>query len=315
MACDAPVAEHTAAPLARAPAHPVFLGGLLLAGVFVNTCAASINTHVFLYAAPIAVAWFRQIVAAVTLTALAAGTGGRLPAASRTWGWAAMWGAALALNTGGFYVAVHRIPLGVATTLSFVGPVVVAALGSHRRRDLVWVGFAVLGVLAIAQPRAGNFDALGILFGLASGAGWGLFIVAGGRVVRAWGPSIGAAAATTSAAIALAPFALFSGGFPITNPRATGIMLCTASLGAALPYTIDSRVMQRLAPATFSVLQSLFPAVGVLVGLIALRQVPSVLEVAGVALVSAASAGSLLAAARTRNVSTDESAAAAMPSA
>ena len=83
MACDAPVAEHAAAPLARAPAHPVFLGGLLLAGVFVNTCAASINTHVFLYAAPIAVAWFRQIVAAVTLTALAAGTGGRLPAASR----------------------------------------------------------------------------------------------------------------------------------------------------------------------------------------------------------------------------------------
>jgi inner membrane transporter RhtA len=297
-----------AAPLAQAPGHPALLGGLLLAGIFANTIAASINTHVFLWAAPLAVAWFRQIVAAVTLTGFAGAARTAVPPRSRTWAWAVVWGAALALNTGGFYASVHRIPLGVATTLSFVGPVVVAALGSHRRRDLLWVAFAALGVIAIAHPGGGAFDLPGILMGLASGVGWGVFIVAGGRVVRAWGPTAGAAAATVSAALVLAPFALAQGGFPITNPRATGILVCSASLGAALPYVIDSRVMQRLAPATFSVLQSLFPAVGVIVGIFALDQIPGPLEVAGVALVTVGSVGALVVAGRLQTAPPDASA-------
>jgi inner membrane transporter RhtA len=298
----------TTAPLAHAPGHPALLGGLLLAGIFVNTCAASINTHVFLWAAPIAIAWFRQLVAAVVLTSFAAAARERVPARGRTWLWAVLWGAGLAVNTGGFYASLHRIPLGVATTLSFIGPIVVAAAGTHRRRDLVWVACALAGVLAIARPGGGGYDVAGIAFALASGAGWGLFIVSGARVVRAWGPTTGAAAATIAASLLLAPLALFAGGFPISNPRATGILVCTASLGAALPYVIDSRVMQRLAPATFSVLQSLFPAVGVIVGVFALRQVPGVLEVVGVALVTLASIGVLISATRLHRPPADASA-------
>lgn len=299
------------APLARAPGSPITLGGLFLGGVFINTCAASINTHVFLWAAPLAVAWFRQIVAGIMLTAVASRE--RMPGATSTWGWAALWGVALALNTGAFYLAVDRIPIGVATTLSFVGPVTVAALGSHRRRDLVWVACAAAGVLAIAQPGADGYDPLGILIGLSSGLGWAVLILAGSHVVRSWGPTLGAATATACAALVLTPFALLAGGFPITNPRATGILLVTATVGGALPYTIDMRVMQRLAPATFSVLQSLFPAVGVLVGLLALGQVPGVLELIGVVAVSVASMGALRAAARAHTLDLDETAAGSVP--
>jgi inner membrane transporter RhtA len=290
------------APLARAPADPAVLGAMFLVGVFINTCAASINTHVFLWAAPLAVAWFRQVVAGVVLIVIAVASRERVPGATSTWGWMVLWGFALALNTGAFYAAVSRIPLGVATTLSFVGPVTVAALGSHRRRDLVWVACAGIGVLAIAQPSAEGYDPLGLAIGLSGGAGWAILIVAGSRVVRSWGPTLGAASATTCAALVLAPFALFAGGFPVTNPRATGILLCTASVGAALPYMIDMRVMQRLAPATFSVLQSLFPGVGVLVGLLLLGQIPGVFELIGVAAVSIASVGALRAAARAHRI-------------
>ncbi len=296
------------APLARAPGNPMILGSLFLGGVFINTCAASINTHVFIWAAPIAVAWMRQIVAGIMLTVIAIASRERAPGASSTWGWALLWGGALALNTGAFYLAVDRIPIGVATTLSFVGPVTVAAFGSRRRRDLAWVACAAVGVLAIAQPGADGYDPLGILIGLSSGLGWAVLILAGSRVVRSWGPTLGAATATVWAALVLAPFALLAGGFPITNPQATGILLVTATVGGALPYTIDMRVMQRLAPATFSVLQSLFPAVGVLVGLLALGQVPGVLELLGVTAVSVASVGALRAAARAHRLDLDEAA-------
>lgn len=301
------------APLARAPADPTLLGALFLGGVFVNTCAASINTHVFLWAAPLAVAWFRQVVAGVVLVVVAVASRERMPGASSTWGWMMLWGFALALNTGAFYAAVSRIPLGVATTLSFVGPVTVAALGSHRRRDLVWVACAGIGVLAIVQPSAEGYDPLGLAIGLSGGAGWAILIIAGSRVVRSWGPTLGAAAATICAALVLAPFAIFAGGFPITNAQATGILLCTASVGAALPYAIDMRVMQRLAPATFGVLQSLFPAVGVLVGVLALGQIPGVFELIGVAAVSVASAGALRAAARARRIDRAAAPAGALP--
>jgi inner membrane transporter RhtA len=250
-------------------------------------------------------------VAGVVLIAIAVASRERVPGATSTWGWMLLWGFALALNTGAFYAAVSRIPLGVATTLSFVGPVTVAALGSHRRRDLVWVACAGIGVLAIAQPSAKGYDPLGLAIGLSGGAGWAILIVAGSRVVRSWGPTLGAASATPCAALVLAPFAFFAGGFPVTNPRATGILLCTASVGAALPYMIDMRVMQRLAPATFSVLQSLFPGVGVLVGLLALGQIPGVFELIGVAAVSIASVGALRAAARVQSI--DREAAGSLP--
>ena len=297
-----------AAPLARAPGSPMILGSLFLGGVFINTCAASINTHVFIWAAPIAVAWMRQIVAGIMLTVIAIASRERVPGASSTWGWALLWGAALALNTGAFYLAVDRIPIGVATTLSFVGPVTVAAFGSHRQARSRMGG--VCGGRRAGDRPAGadGYDPLGILIGLSSGLGWAVLILAGSRVVRSWGPTLGAATATVWAALVLAPFALLAGGFPITNPRATGILLVTATVGGALPYTIDMRVMQRLAPATFSVLQSLFPAVGVLVGLLALGQVPGVLELIGVTAVSVASVGALRAAARAHRLDLDEAA-------
>lgn len=55
-------------------------------------------------------------------------------------------GLAIGLMNGSFYASLARIPLGTAVAIEFLGPLVLAAVLSTRRTDLLWVLLALAGV-------------------------------------------------------------------------------------------------------------------------------------------------------------------------
>ena len=53
------------------------------------------------------------------------------------------------------YEAMDRIPLGVAVTFEFVGPLGLAVALSRKPLDLLWVALAALGILGLADYSGG----------------------------------------------------------------------------------------------------------------------------------------------------------------
>jgi inner membrane transporter RhtA len=208
-----------------------------------------------------------------------------------------LFGAILAAVNLTFYEALDRLPLGIAVTLEFVGPLGVAVLGSRRRRDLVWVVLAALGIVLLSDGGGGGIDALGAVLALAAGAGWGLYIVQSARLGQS-NPGLGGLAlAMAIATVLVAPFGIAQGGADLLTPSNLAVGLAVGLLSAAIPYALELEALRRLPNAVFGVLMSLEPAVAALVGFIALSQGLALIEVVAIALVVAASAGALRSAA------------------
>jgi inner membrane transporter RhtA len=207
-----------------------------------------------------------------------------------------LFGAILAAVNLTFYEALDRLPLGIAVTLEFVGPLGVAVLGSRRRRDLLWVLLAAVGIVLLSDG-GGGIDALGAALALAAGAGWGLYIVQSARLGQS-NPGLGGLAlAMAMATVLVAPFGIAQGGADLVTPSNLAVGLAVGLLSAAIPYALELEALRRLPNAVFGVLMSLEPAVAALVGFIALSQGLALIEVVAIALVVAASAGALRSAA------------------
>ena len=192
-----------------------------------------------------------------------------------------------------FYTALKTVPLGVVVALEFTGPLAVAVLDSRRARDLVWVALAVLGIFLMDNPFAqGAVDTRGVLFALAAGACWGLYIVFGKKA-----GALGSARATTFgmiiAALVVLPFGVTVAGTHLLDagllPRALGV----AALSSALPYSLEMVAMARLPQRTFGILMSVEPAIAALFGLVMLGETLTTLQCIAIACVIAASLGSV----------------------
>lgn len=207
-------------------------------------------------------------------------------------GLAATFGVSLAGMNLCFYEALDRIPLGIAVTLEFVGPLTVALVASRRPRDLLWVALAAGGVLLLTGP-SGSAETAGIVLALAAGGFWAAYILLSARVGRAFTGGRGLALAmAVAAAIMLAP-GITAGGEELLEPHLAAVGAAIAVLSSVIPYSLELEALRRLAVGTFGVLMSLEPAVAALVGLVALGQGLATPEATGIALVVAASAGAL----------------------
>jgi len=197
-----------------------------------------------------------------------------------------------------FYFALARIPLGLAVTLEFVGPLGVAVFGSRRAIDVAWVVLAGAGIALITPWTGGGVDPLGVLLALAAGACWAAYILIGGRVSRLI-PGVAAVSAGMLVAAATAlPVSVASGGFAHLTWGRAAAGVGVALLSSAIPYTLEMSALRALPARTFGILMSLEPAVAALAGLVFLREVLSPSQWLAVALVIAASAGSTLTARR-----------------
>jgi inner membrane transporter RhtA len=247
-------------------------------------------TTLFDRVGPVGAVLYRLLAAAIVLVAiwrprpLEAGREGLVLACA--------FGVALAGMNLCFYEALDRIPLGIAVTFEFVGPLLVGLFGSRRRRDLIWVACAAIGVLLLTRP-SGSASAAGIGFALLAGGFWGSYILLSARVGRVFPGVRGLALAMGIAAMLMVIPGVAAAGGDLIDPGAAAVGAATGVLSSVIPYSLELEALRRIAVGTFGVLMSLEPAVAALIGLVALGQGLAAVDVAGIALVVVASAGVL----------------------
>jgi inner membrane transporter RhtA len=207
-------------------------------------------------------------------------------------GLAVVFGLVLAAMNLCFYAALDRIPLGIAVTLEFVGPLGVAVFGSRRPLDLLWVSLAAVGILLLSNPGgAGGLDGLGVALALTAGGLWAAYILLSARVGRAFPGGAGLALAMLVATVPLAPVGIATAGADLLVPWVLLVGAAVGVLSSAIPYTLELEALRRLPVGVFGVLMSLEPAVGALAGFVVLGEELATREVAAILLVVAASAG------------------------
>lgn len=207
------------------------------------------------------------------------------------WRVVALFGLALAAMNWSFYASLARLPIGVAVTLEFLGPLTLAAVLSRRAKDLIAVAAAALGVLAssgaLTTPWA-YLDLVGIGLALLAGACWAAYVVLSQRTGRAFARLDGLAVAMVVALVVVVPAGVGS------VPRWDATVLikggAVALLSSVLPYSLELVALRRLSRQVFGILLSLEPAVAALAGSVVLQQTLGATQLVGMALVVAASA-------------------------
>ena len=217
---------------------------------------------------------------------------GQLRAAQ--WRAVAPYGLALGGMNFLFYCALARIPLGLAVTLEFVGPLGLALAGSRRWADAAWVLLAAMGIALIAPWSGAGLDWLGLGFALAAGACWAIYIVLGQRTAQVLPGSAAVAVGMLFATLPVLPFGLASGSWHLLTPQLLGLGALLALFSSILPFTLEMKALRTLPTRTFSILMSLEPAAAALCGLFFLHERLTPAQWAAVGLVVVASAGSTL---------------------
>jgi inner membrane transporter RhtA len=197
-----------------------------------------------------------------------------------------------------FYLAIERIPIGLAVTLEFIGPLLVAIFGSRRLIDYCWVLLAAAGIVLIAPWTNDRVDPLGVLFALLAGALWAAYIVLGGKVSKIMNGGQAVAIGMLFAAILILPFGFYENGLANLTPKFLGLGIALALLSSAIPFTLEMKALGQLPSRTFSILMSLEPAVASICAFVFLQENLSFYEIMAVVCVIIASVGSTLTAKR-----------------
>jgi inner membrane transporter RhtA len=190
-----------------------------------------------------------------------------------------------------FYLAAARIPIGVAVTISFIGPLTVALVGSRHPRDLAWVVLAAAGVALFGGvPGGAALNKVGLACAAIDAVAWAVYAVTAKRVGNVLPGSSGLAFGMLGSALVLLPFVPTALQPAHVTPR---YALAIPVVGAltALPFALEFAALRRIPAATYGVLVSLEPAISLGVGAVVLSQRPSPVELVAVALVVTASIG------------------------
>jgi inner membrane transporter RhtA len=210
---------------------------------------------------------------------------------------AAAFGLALCAMNLTFYEAIARIPLGIAVTIEFAGPLAVAIALSRRALDALWVVLAAAGILLLARG-GGDIQTTGVLLALLAGAFWASYILLSARAGQAFPGGSGLAIAMAVGGMALLPVGIAGGGSDLLEPRLLAAGAGVALLASAIPYSLELEALRRLPAQVFGILMSLEPAMAALAGFVILGEGLRARDVAAIALVAAASAGASLSAAK-----------------
>lgn len=222
---------------------------------------AAIAKSIFDVAHPVTLAFLRALIAALIFLAFARPKmAGR---SRRDWLLVVAYGLCLSGMNMLIYLSFQRIPIGLAVTLEFVGPLALAVLGSRRLLDLLWVSLAAAGVALLgAGPTV--VDPLGMVLALGAGALWACYIALAGPVGHRWEGMSGLTVGSVIGALALAvpAFTVADGAF--TDLRVLGVMAGVALLSTVIPYALELQARRSLKAATFSILMSVEPAAAAL---------------------------------------------------
>lgn len=193
----------------------------------------------------------------------------------RTWldyGLLGILGLSIAGMSLSFYGAIDRIPMGVASTLEFTGPLGVAVLGSRRSLDILWVSLAGAGVFLLAPISGAQLDPMGVILALVSAGCWAIYILMSGHVGRAFRGGEGLALSIAIATVILMPAGIAQSGTALLTPWVWVVGIGAAVLGTVVPYSMEYAALKRLPPRLFGVLMSIEPAIAALVGFLFLGE-------------------------------------------
>jgi len=252
---------------------------------------ATVARHLFPFLGPTGTVFVRVAFGALILLAIARPRISGLTAAQ--WRGVVPFGLIIAGMNLCFYQSIARIPLGIAVTIEFLGPLGVAIAGSRKAIDFVWAALAAAGV-AMLSLTGGNVTLIGVLFALGAAVGWASYILLGQRVGRLVAGPDGLALALTVGGLALAPFGIAGAGARLLNLRNLGLGLVVAILSSAIPFSLEFAALRRLSSQVFGILMSLEPAMGAAAGFLFLGQRLSLRDLAAIGLVTVASAGATL---------------------
>ena len=259
--------------------------GLVLVAALSPQVGAALAVTLFDELGPAGAAFLRLAFAAIVLWAI---WRPRLAGDLRL---AGAFGVALGLMNWSFYEAIDRIPLAIAVTIEFAGPLLVAVIGSRRPLDGVWIALAAAGIVVLVDPGGGSVDPAGVGFALAAAACWMAYIYLSKRTGAAFPGGSGLAIAMAVGALIVLPAGVIEAGGALVEPDLLGSALIVALLSSVLPYSLELEALRRLPEAVFGVLMSLDPAVAALVGFVALGQDLGPRELVAIAMVVVASVG------------------------
>ena len=249
---------------------------------------ATVARHLFASLGPTGTVFLRVAFGACILLAIARPRWPRFDA--RQWRSIVLFGLIIAAMNLCFYQAIARIPLGIAVTIQFLGPLGVAIAGSRRALDFAWASMAAAGV-AMLSFGGGRVTPLGMLFALGAAVGWAAYILLSQRVGKLVPGPDGLALALAVGGLALFPFGIAGAGARLLDLRNLGVGLVVAILSSAIPFSLEFAALRRLSSQVFGILMSLEPAVGAAAGFLFLAQRLSFAELIAITLVMTASVG------------------------
>ena len=236
---------------ARKSSLPVSPIWLVLIGILSVQFGAGVAKTLFDEASPTTIVWLRLAASALILLAVARPVlRGR---SRRDWLVVLGFGLSLGVMNWAIYQSFQRIPIGLAVTIEFVGPLTLAVLGSRRARDLVWVALAAAGVLLLGL-EPGDLTWAGVGFALLAGAAWAAYILLSAQTGGRWPGLDGLAVASVVAMLLLTPLTLGRYADQLTDTRVLVLGAVVGLLSSVIPYTCELVALRSLRPAVFSVL-------------------------------------------------------------
>lgn len=204
-----------------------------------------------------------------------------------------IYGSMIALMNTLIYRAFFYIPVGIAISIEVLGPIGLSLLSSKRRSDLVWILFALLGVMLLPYNQSGvPLNIVGIMFAVLAAISWGLYINVASKVAR-FG-SQGVAVGIGVAALFTVPAGIAHAGLTLLTPHALTFGLLVAILSSTLPFLLDMYALKKLPKNIFSVLMSASPAVSAIAGWLVLGEALSSIQWCGIGAISVACVGATM---------------------
>lgn len=261
---------------------------LVIGSIFSVQAGAAVAKHLFDDVSPTAMVWLRLVTSAVILGVLIRP---RLRGRSRAdWLTALGFGVSLMGMNWAIYQSFARIPLGIAVTIEFLGPLGIAIIGSRKLTDLIWVALAGAGVFLLGSQST-ELNLAGVLFALIAAFFWACYILLSAQTGRRWSGLSGLSVASIVGAVVLAGPAIASAGDTLLQPRIIALGLAVGVMSSVLPYSLELIALRHIPPRVFGILMSLEPAAAALAGFLLLRESLTVTEMLAMACVIVASGG------------------------
>ena len=238
---------------------------LVVVGILSVQVGAGIAKNLFDDADPTTLVWLRLATSAVILAAIARPTlRGRTP---DDWRVAVAFGVTLGTMNWAIYQSFARIPLGIAVTIEFLGPLALAVFGSRRPRDLLWAFLAAIGV-ALLGLEPGELTWAGVGFALLAAASWAAYILLSASTGRRWPGLEGLTVASVVATLMLTPFLVAFSGRGLGEPNVLVVGALVGLLSSVIPYSCEITALRTIRPSVFGILMSLEPAAAALAGIV-----------------------------------------------